>query len=136
MVTFRIVSEYSEDSPSNESGLRIEGGPLYDLVRIQRVALQKDSVRLWTRKSKVNAADLNLDTGDIAQWLQALQPSQFRNSEWCTDGASWAACDAYVIQRNEWVAAAHKYMLMVYFLKFALSKTGALVLIVSCHTSG
>ena len=37
-------------------------------------------------------------------------------------------------RRNEYVETAGKTYRMEYFLKFALSKTGKLVLMVSCHT--
>ena len=45
-----------------------------------------------------------------------------------------AACDAYAIRLREWVAAAHKYMLVEYFVKFAINPAGTVVLAVSCHT--
>ncbi len=64
----------------------------------------------------------------------AKDPHQYIDSEWCTNGFGvWAACDAYEVQRREWVKTANKEMNMVYFVKFAIGKTGALVLVVSCH---
>lgn len=136
MVTFYVVSEYSDNLPLDGSGLKIAGGPLYDLARIQQLVARHGAVRFWTRKSEFDASELNLDVADIAQWLQELRQQDFRNSEWCTNGSrAWAACDAYVLRRSEWIAAARKNMPVDYFLKFALAKTGALVLMVSCHTS-
>lgn len=136
MVTFYVVSEYSGSLPLDGRGLKIAGGPLYDLARIQQLVGGHGAIRFWTRKSEFDASELNLDVGDIAQWLQELKQQDFRNSEWCTDGSrAWAACDAYVLRRSEWIAAARKHMPVDYFLKFALAKTGALVLMVSCHTS-
>jgi hypothetical protein len=44
------------------------------------------------------------------------------------------AADAYSLRRSEWVAAARKDMLIEYFVKFAIGRSGSLVLIVSCHT--
>jgi hypothetical protein len=136
MVTFYVVSEYSDSQPLDGSSLKIAGGPLYDLARIQQLVVRHGAIRFWTRKSEFDASELNLDVEDIAQWLQELKQQDFRNSEWCTDGSrAWAACDAYVLRRSEWIAAARKNMPVDYFLKFALAKTGALVLMVSCHTS-
>jgi hypothetical protein len=136
MVTFVVVSEYSQSPPLNGGGLKIAGGPLYDLARIQAVADQGRGLRFWTRKCESNAQALGLDAEDAAGLLCELQqPRNFRNSEWCTDGRVWAACDAYALERREWVNAARKHMNIEYFLKFALAKTGALVLMVSCHTS-
>jgi len=37
------------------------------------------------------------------------------------------------VRRREWVSAVKKEMNMEYFVKFAIGKTGALVLVVSCH---
>ena len=48
--------------------------------------------------------------------------------------ANEVACDAYNLRRNEYVETADKTFRMKYFLKFALSKTSKLVLMVSCHT--
>ncbi len=136
MVTFYIVSEYSSDLPLVGSSLKIAGGPLYDLSRVQQLAVALGGIRFWTRKSEFDATELGLDVEDVAQWRQELKPQNFRNSEWCTDGTrAWAACDAYVLRRSEWIAASRKHMQVDYFLKFALVKTGALVLMVSCHTS-
>lgn len=44
-----------------------------------------------------------------------------------------AACDAYSIRRMEVIPATGKTMPVGYFLKFAIGKTGNLVLMVSCH---
>ena len=44
-----------------------------------------------------------------------------------------AACDAYSIRRLEVIPATSKAMPVGYFLKFAIGKTGCLVLMVSCH---
>ena len=72
--------------------------------------------------------------GDVAELLTELQPHQYIDSEWCTNGfGAWAACDAYAVRRREWVSTVKKEMNMEYFVKFAIGKTGALVLVVSCH---
>ena len=68
--------------------------------------------------------------------LGHLRPADYRDSEWCTNGRNaLAACDAYALRRVEWVAAAGKEMGVEYFVKFAVGKTGQLVLLVSCHLS-
>ncbi|MDP2370128.1 hypothetical protein [Rhodoferax sp.] len=101
-----------------------------------RLRLRQAVCVFWTRGSEQKARDLNVDTEDVAQWLLELAPHNYRDSEWCTDGRrAWAACDAYLLRRNEWITTAHKYMAIEYFLKFAIAKSGALVLMVSCHTS-
>ena len=45
----------------------------------------------------------------------------------------WAACDAYQLWHNEWVQAAYKEMCFEYYIKFAIGKSGKLLLLVSCH---
>lgn len=136
MVTLAIVSEYSGALPAEGASRKIAGGPLYDLARIHALAGAVHGVRFWTRSSELEALDLNIDTEDVAQWLLELTPRDYRDSEWCEDGRrAWAACDAYVLRRSEWIAAAHKYMPVDYFLKFAIARSGALILMVSCHTS-
>jgi hypothetical protein len=135
MVTFYILSEYSSDLPAEGANRKIAGGPLYDLPRIYAQARKAGGVRFWTRRSELQAIEMNVDTQDVAQWLLELKPHDYCDSEWCSDGRGWAACDAYVLQRKEWIAAARKYIPVEYFLKFALAKSGALVLMVSCHTS-
>lgn len=136
MVTFVIVSEYSGPLPVAGASRKIGTGPLYELTRIQALAATAGSLRFWTRGSEQEARDLDVDTEDVAQWLLELTPRSYRDSEWCTDGGrAWAACDAYLLRRHEWMPAARKYMFIEYFLKFAIAKSGALVLMVSCHTS-
>jgi hypothetical protein len=77
---------------------------------------------------------LDWSEDNVAQLLADLHPHQYIDSEWCTNGFGvWAGCDAYEVQRRDWVKTANKEMNMVYFVKFAIGKTGALVLIVSCH---
>ena len=134
MVNFIIVSEYS-DGPVPGDRVKIGGGPLYSLERVQGLVSKSGGLLLWTRKCSRDVANLTWDADDVAELIQSLTPSDYKDSEWCDNGkGAWAACDAYTVRRREWVEAAHKEMTMEYFLKFAIGKTGALVLMVSCHT--
>jgi hypothetical protein len=136
MVNNLIISAYAVPLPEEGRSLKISGGPLYDLALIQRVAGGPHAVRFWTRRCEIDAASLAVDVEDVAGWLQKLNADDYRDSEWCANGTgAWAACDAYVLRRNEWIAASRKSMDVEYFLKFALAKTGVLVLMVSCHLS-
>lgn len=134
VVTFKNVSAFC-GKPSGESESRkIAGGPLYGLAEVQAVAAN-DGVNFWTAKCRRDAANLTLDTAGVGAMLQELTERDYRDSEWCDNGkAASAACDAYVFRRIEFVETAGKSYRMEYFLKFALSKTGKLVLMVSCHT--
>lgn len=133
MVIFRIVSEYS-GGPDPGDRVKIGVVPLYPLNRVRALAADPQHLRLWTKKVANDV--LNLDWGevDVAELLVGLRPDEYIDSEWCTNGCGvWAACDAYAVRRREWVKTANKNMDMVYFVKFAIGKTGALVLVVSCH---
>lgn len=134
MVNFIIVSEYS-GGPTPGDRVKIDGGPLYSLERVQGLVSAPVQLRLWTKRCRVKVQELGWDAEDVAELVQCLSLHDYKDSEWCENGkGAWAACDAYAIRRREWVEAARKEMTVEYFLKFAIGKTGALVLMVSCHT--
>lgn len=134
MVNFIIVSEYS-GGPTPGDRVKIDGGPLYSLERVQGLVSKSGSVFLWTTKCRRDVPNLGWDEDDVAELVQCLSLDDYKDSEWCDNGkGAWAACDAYTIRRREWIEAARKEMTVEYFLKFAIGKTGALVLMVSCHT--
>jgi hypothetical protein len=133
MVSFRIISEYS-GGPDPGDRVKIGIVPLYPLDRVRVLASDPKQVRLWTRKIAKDVRNMVWSEVDVAELLAELQPHQYIDSEWCTNGSgAWAACDAYAVQRREWVSTVNKEMNMEYFVKFAIGKTGALVLVVSCH---
>ncbi len=135
MVTFKNLSAYAGDLPKDSGDRKIPDGPLYKLAEIQTVAAAPGAVQLWTAKCRRDAANLTLDAADVGTMLQELTGRDYRDSEWCDNGkGAWAACDAYTLRRLEYLESASKSFRMEYFLKFALSKTGKLVLMVSCHT--
>jgi hypothetical protein len=133
MVSFKIISEYS-GGPDPGDRVKIGIVPLYPLDRVRALASDPKQVRLWTRKIAKDVRNMVWSEVDVAELLAELQPHQYIDSEWCTNGSgAWAACDAYAVQRREWVSTVNKEMNMEYFVKFAIGKTGALVLVVSCH---
>ena len=135
MVTFKNLSAYEGAPPKDGGSRKITGGSLYTLAEIQALAATPGNVNLWTTKCRRDVANLTMDVADVGALLQELTERDYRDSEWCDNGkGAWAACDAYNLRRNEYVETAGKTFRMEYFLKFALSKTGKLVLMVSCHT--
>lgn len=134
MVKIFIVSEYSSNPPAESGRVKIAEGPLYDLRRVQTLALN-GGLNAWTDRCDKTIYELfGGDLDSLALLMSSLQPSNYRDSEWCTNGRNaWAACDAYSIRRVEWVTTAGKEIPVEYFLKFAVGKTGQLVLMVSCH---
>lgn len=134
MVKIIIVSEYSSNPPTESGRVKIADGPLYDLGLVQALATGGGLIAWTDRCDKTIYELFGGDLDSVALLISVLQPSNYRDSEWGTNGRNaWAACDAYAIRRVEWVATAGKEMLVEYFLKFAVGKTGQLVLIVSCH---
>lgn len=137
MVKRIVISEYSLNPPEDGEGrAKISNGPLYDLSRVQKLAAA-GGLKTWTDRCDKTVYDLFAgDLGEVADLLGHLRPVHYRDSEWCTNGRNaWAACDAYALHRLEWVASLGKEMTIEYFVKFAVGKTGQLLLLVSCHLS-
>lgn len=139
MVKIFVLSEYST-SPPTQLGFgrfKIEGGPLYDLVRVQTLVDDPDAINFITGKCRRDLHNLfDSDTAQVAALIQALDKRDYIDSQWCeNDKSGVAACDAYSIRRAEVIPATGKTTTLEYFLKFAIGKTGQLVLMVSCHLS-
>lgn len=136
MVTFSIVSEYSLNPPTAFGRFKIPGGPLYDLARIKLLVEDENKLLSWTPKCRNDVHKFfSGDLAEVADLIQRLKPANYRDSEWCENGkGSMLACDAYTVQRTEVLPATGKQETFEYFLKFAIGKSGVLVLVVSCHT--
>lgn len=134
------LSAYQGTPPSDGSAdRRIVGGPLYSVTDALALLGKGESALVaWTRKCADDLERLTLDIPDVQTLIrEALQFGRYRNSEWCVQKPTgpWAACDAYQLERSEWVEAAHKNIIFEYYIKFAIGKTGKLLLVVSCHES-
>jgi hypothetical protein len=139
MVKIFVLSQYST-SPPTQLGvgrIKIDGGPLYDLATVKQLVDDPDCINLLTRTCIGEVHKLfDSNTGQVAALIQALDLHNYIDSEWCENGKTGvAACDAYGIRRVEEVASTGKSATVEYFLKFAVGKTGKLVLLVSCHLS-
>lgn len=139
MVKIFVLSEYSACSPSQlgTGRIKIEGGPLYSLARVQQLVGDSDCINLFTRTciGEVHKLFAN-DLEQVAWLIQALDSRDYIDSEWCENGKNGiAACDAYRIRRTEVISVTNKPTTVEYFVKFAVGKTGKLVLLVSCHLS-
>lgn len=140
MVNNINVSSYNGSPPLTENDNReISGGPIYERDNVLTLLENgPDSLRSWTQKSIRDLAKYELSLEDVLGLIQfALQRGTFLGSEWCVQKPSgpWAACDAYRFFRSEWIQHAQKNMDIEYYVKFAISKTGVLILIASCHPS-
>jgi len=141
MVTTRIVSRFTDSPPPNENACRkIPGDRLYPAGEVLGVLENSSSeaVRAWTEKCTKDLQSLTIDADDLCDLIRAaVQTGRFRGAEWCVQKPSgpWAACDAYSLTRQEYVPNAHRNMNVEYYVKFAIAKTGKLLLVASCHLS-
>lgn len=135
MVNYIIVSEYDEVRAEPSGSRKIGGGPLYRLPRVQALCGDTTQLLLWTHKCVTDVQGLGMDIEDVAALIRELGARNYIDSEWCRSGSAWAACDAYRRAWSEWMAGAGKRMDMEYFPKFAIGRTGELLLVVSCHLS-
>lgn len=126
--------------PMVAQGQRLIGNePLYDGQEVLTLLEVGAQVLIpWTRKCEADLQRFSMDHDDaLALIREAITHGKYRDSEWCEQKPSgpWAACDAYQLHRQEWVEKAHKYFSYEYYVKFAIGKTGKLLLLVSCHLS-
>lgn len=136
------ISAYQGMPPSSAGDRRnpISGGPLYQPEEVLAL-LDKgdDQTVLWTRKCKNDVqVVLAYEMAEVRSLVrEAITQGRYINSEWCVQKPTgpWAACDSYKIERSEWVEHAHKDMRIEYYVKFAIGKTGKILLLVSCHLS-
>lgn len=129
MVTTKIVSQYQEQ------GRKIPNGPLYPTDDVLAL-LNSESIRAWTKKCITDMEKWAIDSDDLCELTKiALHSGRFLGAEWCVQepNGPWAACDAYQLIRKEWIPHAHREMDIEYYIKFAINKTGKVLLIVSCH---
>jgi len=139
MVNDRVVSRFT-GKPTRADGGIIQKQPLYPVDEVLALLEQRgtQAFTLWTRECQKDVQNLELDHEGIMALLKAaLREGRFLNAQWCRQkpGGPWAACDAYSITRSEWIEAACKSFDVHYYVKFALNRSGALLLLVSCHTS-
>jgi hypothetical protein len=140
MVNTMNVSKYSDAPPPegvDNAARKIKGGPLYSKEEIlPLLANDGSAVIAWTNKCKADLQKESLDVTDVAQYIRVcLRSGTFKGSEWCKQKPTgpWAACDAYQIFVNKWLDTARREMEFEYYVKFAIAKTGKLLLTVSCH---
>jgi hypothetical protein len=139
MVNKTIVSRFTCDLPLVEGACRkIAGGPLYPVDEVLALLAKSgdQAVHAWTKKCSEDMQKWALDAGDLSELIErAMRSGRFLGAEWCVQrpNGPWAACDAYSLMRREWIPHAHREMDMEYYVKFAIAKTGRLLLVVSCH---
>ena len=132
------VGQCPGNPPSKDAGDKereVAGGPKYPKAQV--LALLADvRVRAWTKDCIKDIANLGLDISEVsALAADAVSHGKFKGSIWCTqspDGPS-AICDAYVLKRKEWNSSSRKELICEYYIKLAIGRSGAVILLVSCH---
>jgi hypothetical protein len=125
------------EKDAGDKARKVPGGPQYLVAEVLPL-LKSDPARLrvWTVDCGKDVAKLGLDFSEVAILVaDAVQNGKFNGSEWCSqkpDGPC-AICDAYVLRRTDWNQAAKKNLECEYYVKFAISRAGS-ILLVSCHT--
>jgi len=122
--------------------VKIPGGPLYGLDEVKALACPTQ-VYLWTRKCIQDVRNLYEGVRDdydselamVSDLLQRLETAgRYIDSEWCDNGkGGLAACDAYEVRRADLIPATGNRQVTRYFVKVAISTTGQLLLLASCH---
>jgi len=140
MVNTLNVSRYTDTPPTSDSDndRKIEGGPLYPAADVrQLLGQQGNNLIAWTNKCQDDMQRNSLELADVDELIQACfsRRSYFKGSWWCKQkpGGPWAACDSYQIFVMRWNDSAWKDLEYEYYIKFAIAKTGKVLLTVSCH---
>lgn len=139
MVNTTIVSRFTGELPLQAGACRkIAGGPLYpeEEVLALLAGTGGEAVRAWTERCSRDLQKWSLDADDLCELIDiAVRAGRFIGAEWCVQhpNGPWAACDAYSLVRQEWVPHARRDMEFTYYVKFAIAKTGKVLLVVSCH---
>jgi hypothetical protein len=121
----------------DEQSRTVTGGALYtrqDVDRLVSGGVLK--ARLFTEDSGVDAAKEGWALRDVLDLLKtAVEHGTYKNSKWCRQGKSpggnvvpCAPCDGYSVIYHHREKGKIKC-----YVKFAISKTGTLLLIFSCH---
>ena len=135
------VSRFQGTPPTDDKSERdrkIAHGPLYPASEVLTL-VEQEALSFWTKGSSRDSQKWKLDAQDVGYLIKAaLTNGRFLSAEWCEQkpAGPWAACDAYVVTRQEWNEAAHKYLACTYYVKYAISKTGKILLMASNHPEG
>lgn len=127
-------------SPFDGTNRAIVGGPLLDLVAIQKCLTDEEitSEELWiaTAKAENDLYHLQWNNDDLCEFLKILKLDDYRKSEWAKSSCNSShACDVYVVRFDEDECQRDPHALE-HYLKFSANSAGNLMIhIISCHLS-
>ncbi|THB63506.1 MAG: hypothetical protein D6B27_12110 [Gammaproteobacteria bacterium] len=141
----KIVSKYTESPPlsnkatDKERFIRNSGNPIYSKDEVIEAIRSNAKIAPYTERCINNLSILNLEIKDMPELLmKVVNSGEHINSQWClnTKGTTWAASDSYVYRYEHYIEHIHKYLPCEYYVKFAIGKTGNIILLVQIHQPG
>lgn len=134
-----VISRFNANPPVTNApaNRKIEGGPLYPPAEVLDLLNSNAKVLPWTKKCRSDVQRLSLEDALPELLKAAIEAKVYNDSEWCVgqNGGPWAACDVYILCRTEIMEASKIELKLTYYLKFAIAKTGNILLLASCHLS-
>lgn len=132
----KVLSRYIHSPPSgNSTTEKIQTTSALYSPDEAIALIDPDNIFFETRNVEKDIDGLNWDIDELCDFLRyALMYGVYLSSEWCLSSKGhWLACDSYRVFRNEYIEAAYKEMQIEYYLKYCIGKSGATLLLVSCH---
>jgi hypothetical protein len=128
----RLIPYSLPPNPFPSGNARKINGPRFDLAKIQQ-ELTGDIIYSVTDKADKDLENLKWDVDDVAKVIQALLPTDYRDSEWCEgrNGRKFDA-DAYVIP-YDYINEIRKERQVRYYIKFGFLENNLALMLVSCH---
>jgi hypothetical protein len=109
--------------------------PLYSKSEVNKLLAQGIlHTSLFTSKCALDAANEGLALRDVIALVKdAVDVGKYKNSQWCRQSVQGpiAPCDAYAL--TQFIKTNGETRRVNYYVKFAISSTGKLLLIFSCH---
>jgi len=138
MVNIMIVGRFSGPPapPVGGGSRKIAGGPLFHADEVLD-CVRNGKVTAVTQDCRDDLQKLEFDMDDLRELIEhALLHGKYKDSEWAqlNSRGTWAACDAYVVSREEYLPKIKKTKSVEYYLKFSMSDNGNVIFTVSCHT--
>lgn len=116
---------------------RVIAGPVYELSDVQAIARSKGTkgINVITKDCQEEVTGYFLDASDLQDMILELKQKDYHNSLWClaTPKSPWFAADAYRLLRIERDNVQRITVRYQYYLKFAISQTGSILLFFSVH---
>lgn len=143
MVTRKNVSKWSGAEVPSEEELASAGGrliakdQLYAAAEVRKILQTAPTPILYfTQKCQRDVSDRLWDEKFVAGLLEdALSIGKRAKPEWCVQAPTGpvAACDVYIVRRRERHPSKDAEIVMEYYVKFAISLNGNIILLTSCH---